>query len=351
MTFLKPLLDAGRVTATEKQAILTAMTAIGRCIKNAVRDWFPAPPAGYSLPNSNALTVVGKDITRWGAPYRLRGVSLLSTIWEDSVALVNTLAADNLNINVVRVPVHLRDGSNGGYLQAADREVYYNTKIKPTVDAVLAKGWYCIVDYHAILDWNGEADLDNMLEFWTRVAQKYANEPKVLFEMFNEPKAPSGNPITLATWVSFRDRMQTVVNCIRSCAPHNIIIIGSPSWSTRINFADDAPFEGTNLVYTYHIYPNQGVTGLQAFLDGQIPSTLPVFMTEFGYSEGLNDSVTGLHNNANFPADLKAWFEANPHINWTAWSYSASPTSLSLLAPSGASMKTWLHTMIPKAGT
>jgi hypothetical protein len=131
MTFLKPLLDAGRVTATEKQAILTAMTAIGRCIKNAVRDWFPAPPAGYSLPNSNALTVVGKDIMRWGQPYRLRGVSLLSFIWEDALALLEQLKNDNLRVNVVRVPVHLADGNNSGYNQATDKEVYYVNRIKP----------------------------------------------------------------------------------------------------------------------------------------------------------------------------------------------------------------------------
>jgi hypothetical protein len=348
MSFLKPILDAGRVTAAEKQAILTAMSALGRCIKNAVRDWFPAPPAGYSLPNSNALTVVGKDITRWGTPYRLRGVSLLSFIWEDALALLDQLFIDNLKINVVRVPVHLTDGSGKGYNQATDKEAYYTTRIKPVVDSILAKGWYCIIDYHAILDWDKEADLDNMLAFWAHIAPKYANEPKVLFEMFNEPKSPTGNPITLATWTAYRDRMQTVVNCIRSCAPHNVIIIGSPSWSTRINFAPQAPFAGTNLVYTYHFYPNQGVTGLSSFLGSQIPADLPVFMTEFGYSEGLNDSVTGLHNNPNFPADLKAWFDANPHVNWTAWSYSASPTSLSLLAPSGASMKSWLQTMIPK---
>lgn len=348
MTFLKPLLEVGRVTAVEKQSILAAMTAIGRCIKNGVRDWYPPAPVGYSLPNSNGLSVVGKDIIRWGAPYRLRGVSLMSTIWEDGVAMVNTLAADNLNVNCVRIPFHLNDGSGNGYLQATDKEAYYLTKMKPTIDAVMAKGWHCIIDYHAILNWDKESDLDNMLAFWTHIASKYANEPRVLFEMFNEPISPSGNPITLATWTAYRDRMQTVVDCIRSVAPNNIIIIGSPSWSTRINFAPQALFVGTNLVYSYHLYPNQGVTGLAAFLASQIPSNLPVIMTEFGFSEVITDGVTNLSVNPNYPADVKAWFLANPHVSWTAWSYGASPTSLSLLAPSGATMKTWLNTMIPK---
>lgn len=349
--FLQSFLDAGKLSLAEKQTIVAASKLVGRCFNNSLRAWFPVAPIGYPTNDYRALNVVGKNVTRWGNPYRLQGVSLLSTIWEDSVATVNLLAEDNLNINVVRVPIHLSDGAGNGWLQTSDKEAYWKTKIKPTVDTIIAKGWHCIVDYHRLGSWDDDTTLNDMLDFWAFMAPKYADEPLVIFEMFNEPTEPMSYEVTKAAWTQYRDAMQVVVNCIRSGAPNNLIIIGSPWWSTQIKYAIEVPFAGSNLLYTYHIYPNRGgmdPLGLEHYMNIDIPSELPVILSEFGYSIGNPVMDTDLTKNPDYPDHIKAYFKNRPHTNFTAWSYGASEESLSMLSPQGASMKNWLYHIIPK---
>jgi hypothetical protein len=67
------------------------------------------------------------------------------------------------------------------------------------------------------------------------------------------------------------------VDSIRSVAS-NVILMGSPSWSTRLNGALTDPITGGNIAYVYHLYPNQG-PATAASLDpkfGNASATLPV---------------------------------------------------------------------------
>ena len=48
-----------------------------------------------------------------------------------------------------------------------------------------------------------------------------------------------------------------MVTAIRSVAS-NVILTGSPSWSTRLNGAVTDPIARRNIAYVHHLYPNPG---------------------------------------------------------------------------------------------
>jgi hypothetical protein len=149
--------------------------------------------------------------------------------------------------------------------------------------------------------------------FWDFIAPRYASNPNVLFEVFNEPI----NPDSWSTWKSY---IQPVVTSIRSVAD-NVILMGSPSWSTRLNGALTDPIAGGNIAYVYHLYPNQG-PATAANLDpkfGNASVRLPVVLTELGW-----DPVQPLHpvtggTTSGWGLPLRQYLDARPQIGWMAW--------------------------------
>lgn len=188
--------------------------------------------------------------------------------------------------------------------------------IDPYVQQAIAKGLYIIVDLHFVSNYgSGGIPQVFVMNFWKYVAPKYANTPNVLFEIYNEPI----NPDVWTTWKSY---IQPVIDTIRAVAPRNIILVGGPQWSTRVNSAAANPMTGGNLVYVYHIYPNQGAA-TTANLNtkfGTAAQTIPVMVTEFGwndnsdYSDGVTRGTT-----TGWGTPFRTYLDAHPEIGWTGY--------------------------------
>lgn len=188
--------------------------------------------------------------------------------------------------------------------------------IDPYVQQAIAKGLYIIVDLHFVSNYgSGGIPQVFVMNFWKYVAPRYANVPNVLFEVYNEPI----NPDVWTTWKSY---IQPVIDTIRAVAPRNIILVGGPQWSTRVNSAAANPMTGANLVYVYHIYPNQGAA-TTANLNtkfGTAAQTIPVMLTEFGWNDNSNysDAVThGLTSTWGTP--FRTYMDAHPEIGFTGY--------------------------------
>jgi endoglucanase len=194
----------------------------------------------------------------------------------------------------------------------------FANNIDPLVQEAILKGLYVIVDLHFISDYgsqHGAIPQSTVLNFWNYVAPRYANVPNVIFEVFNEPV----NPVNWASWTSY---IQPVVNAIRAVAPNNLILMGSPSWSTMVNSAVTSPIAGGNIVYVYHIYPNQG-TPTTSLLDskfGTAANSIPVMITEFGWQPGGGNVVNGTTSGWGIP--FKTYIDAHPQISWSAFIFS-----------------------------
>lgn len=188
--------------------------------------------------------------------------------------------------------------------------------IDPYVQQAIAKGLYIIVDLHFVSNYgSGGIPQVFVMNFWKYVAPKYANTPNVLFEVYNEPI----NPDVWTTWKSY---IQPVIDTIRAVAPRNIILVGGPQWSTRVNSAAANPMTGGNLVYVYHIYPNQGAattTNLNTKF-GTSAQTIPVMLTEFGWNDNSNYSDAVTHGTTTaWGTPFRTYMDAHPEIGFTGY--------------------------------
>lgn len=188
--------------------------------------------------------------------------------------------------------------------------------INPLVQQAINLGLYVIIDFHNVSDYgSGGTNQTTVLNFWKYFAPKYADSSNVLFEVYNEPV----NPAEWAQWKSF---IQPVVNAIRTVAPKNIILMGSPQWSTYTKYAVANPIAGENIVYVYHIYPNQG-TPTSSLLNqkfGNAANSIPVMITEFGWNKdaGYSDDIT-YGTTSNWGVPFRTYMDAHPNISWVNW--------------------------------
>ncbi len=213
-----------------------------------VTNWYPPPDytGSYAANHPDNLFVVGKDLMKGstngvgGTKVRMKGVGLFSLIWEDPFANMTSLAAEtNLfpHINCLRVPIIDEDGSNGGWdtKTASQRDSYYNTTILPIINIALSHGWYVILDYHAVKPWNVPERLRKAKDFWGYMAPRFKGNPKIIFELFNEPSDPSVYPFpgTLANYLEYQVIYQKLADYVRFLARRNLQLMCTPTYDTR----------------------------------------------------------------------------------------------------------------------
>ena len=245
----------------------------------------------------------------------LRGVSLVDVAVANSRtrnanALIDmaTDHADGWYARVVRLPVYpgAIDGQPGW---TADPDAYFTKHLDPAVQYCISKQIYCIIDWHYIKDYTS-SDVDTATRaFWNYVAPKYASSPNVIFELYNEPIYPDD-------WSTWKKTAQPWVDIIRAAAPNNLILIGGPRWSQNVAEAATSPFAGSNLVYVAHIYPQQGGQDVWDSWFGDSSSTVPYFITEWGWQQGGSLPTSGTTSEYGIP--FSAYLDSKG-VSWTAW--------------------------------
>lgn len=272
-----------------------------------------APAAAEQAPR---LRVEGNQLkTPDGKPVTLRGVSLCSLDWHEPLKLLEAVTdkEDGWNVNVVRLPVQPEEWERMG------PKDYLTRRLDPAVEQCRKSGSYCIIDWHEIADWDKEETARRLETFWLIAAHRYANEPFILYEIFNEPIGPTDR--NRDNWLAFREKAQKWVDMVREDAPETVLLVGSPHWSQMPGFAADDPFDGENLVYVAHVYggwPRETWDGLF----GASAEKIPLFVSEWGWSSLTSNRGTPFYGTrAEYGEPLRAYLDARPQISWTAWSY------------------------------
>jgi len=300
-------------------------------------------------PDGNTVVLRGIDLIDLGMVYAYGG----NTISAVTTRIDKVLGA-GFQARVVRIPVYPRVSHNGDFPYASpypfpsgtggtengpSADDYVASMLKPSVDYLTSKGLYVILDYHQIDDTSG-ASATEATEFWTYLAPKFATYTNVLYEAFNEPMD------TTTSWATFKPRAQEWVDTIRAGAPDNIVIVPSMNWDQKPGDASKSPLTGTNLMYTMHIYPSNWNTTTQAQLAAAVTS-VPVFITEWGYMLNSTDSVGGTNDPA-WLSTFRAIVDGNGS-SWTAWVTDDSWTpnmftdkALTQLTDFGTQTKAWL---------
>jgi len=275
-----------------------------------------APMAGAQVSSLPRLQVSGNLlVTSDQTPITLRGVSLCSLEWHKPLILIDSVTnpVTGWGGNVLRLPIQPREWRRIG------GEAYLKNYLDPAVRKCRTKGIYCILDWHQIAPWQDEKTQKDLENFWAVVAPRYAHDPNILYEVFNEPTKPGHK--TTENWLIWRDTVQKWVDQIQKVAPQTPLLIGSPHWSQMTKFSAQYPLRGDNLLYVMHLYPNLGDKDWDV-LFGNAAKSVPVFISEWGWSSDPQTKGNVIHGTkAGFGEKLKSYLADKPYIHWTAWSY------------------------------
>lgn len=155
-----------------------------------------------------------------------------------------------------------------------------------TIDLLIENDIYVLA-----LLWNNENINDNVeiaKEYFSILAEKYGNNPCILYEIANEP-------LDTTQWSEIKDYSNAIIPIIRNYSKDNIIIIPNPSWDGRPDLVNlDEIYETDNIMASYHIYVGNQLTKERIdYLQEALNKNIPVFVTEWGTT--LNNAGDGFY--------------------------------------------------------
>lgn len=273
----------------------------------------PAPtPTGWLKVQGN------KIVDDQGSQVILKGVNIAdpehldTKTWERpnvSARSVAASATDQYFAEVIRLPILPGNPAypNEGFFSTVNGwDIYFKNHIEPVVNEITSKGKYVIIDLHYISDYQNL--YPQVSAFWKYMAPKFNNNPRVLYEIMNEPILPDN-------WTTWKDTIaQPVTNIIRSLAPNNLILVGGPYWSSHMSGAATNPVIGNNIVYVGHVYSNQS-SSIWDKQYGPVLNKFPLFITEWGFELGGTEG-----GDINYGMAFESWMRAN-NLSWTVWSF------------------------------
>ena len=107
--------------------------------------------------------------------------------------------------------------------------------------------------------------------------------------------------------------MQTWVDIVRSYAPNNLILVGTPQFCQVLAPVIENPIDDENIVYVAHIYPAHWYGGIQQIDIDAIAAcaeVYPVIVSEWGYMSTTDpDKVKYNGTLTGYGIPLKAFLE------------------------------------------
>ncbi len=261
------------------------------------------------------LSVKGTDIVNQnGEPYQLRG---MSTYGLNNLAIpfnddfVTTMAED-WGCNVIRLAMYTW-GETDSYMINPDK--YFND-ICNYVDLCIAHDIYVIVDWHILYDGDPNEHTAEAVDFFSRLSAIYSDCPNIIYEICNEPNGNRYNDESQPVdWECIKPYAKEVIAAIRENDPDNIIIVGTPNWSSDVDIVCDDPLEGENLMYTFHFYATSSKQEKRDRIQVAYDKGLPMFCTEWGCTGDTGGGKVDIE-------ESQRWidFMAERNISWCNWS-------------------------------
>ena len=264
-----------------------------------------------------------------GEPVQLKGMSFFWSQWQSQYwnkGVVKFLARD-WNCGIVRAAMGV---GKGGYLTYPQVE---QAKVETIVNAAIKEDIYVIIDWHSH---HAEDNLKEAKIFFANMAQKYGENPHVLYEIYNEP---------LCTWEEIKVYAEEVIDTIRHHDPDNIIIVGTPTWSQKVDAATANPIDANNIAYTLHFYAATHKQELRDIAQVAIDRGFCIFVTEFGTCKASGNGTLDFE-------ETELWMEwmDKYKISWCNWSVCDKNESASALKPEANTWGNWLDYQLTESG-
>ncbi len=209
--------------------------------------------------NGNAVSLAGNSFfwsnDNWGGDryYTPEVVSWLQEDW---------------NTTIVRAAMGVED--SGGYL---DNKTANKERVQTIVDAAIDVGLYVIIDWHSH---HAEDNTDEAVNFFQEMATLYGEYDNVIYEIYNEP-------LDISWSNTIKPYALSVISAIRAIDPDNLIVVGTPEWSQRVDLAAADPItEFSNIAYTLHFYTIYHHQWLRDRANAALENGIALLITEWG---------------------------------------------------------------------
>jgi hypothetical protein len=171
--------------------------------------------------------------------------------------------------------------------------------------------------------------------FWQDAAPRYANNPTVLFDPYNEPHFANDQPTDadFALWQNggnvhetgefsgnyHSPGMQGLINTIRAAGANNVVAPEGLNWGSNLHgvLTGHALTDPTgNLMYQSHLYPNKLADPEVAASVEAVGNSYPIYVGEWGSGGviGQPDPDAAASNR-----QMLAYLDSHSNFSWTAW--------------------------------
>jgi hypothetical protein len=252
-------------------------------------------------------------------PVRLRGVNAASLEWTSDgnghILETANVAIRDWHVNIIRLPLS-QDRWFGKAPEQNDGGKAYRQLVKQVVAECATQHCYIILDLHwsDCNEWGrniGQHSMPdlNSVAFWKDFAPIYANNPAVIFDLYNEPHDVSWDVWLKGGMILDKPNrrnavaktyqcvgMQEMLDTVRATGAKNVVIAGGLDWAYDFSGILDgrqlSDPKGNGVIYASHCYDNKGdsVYDWIAKME-EATAKLPVIVGEFGGNSGPSKRV------------------------------------------------------------
>lgn len=302
----------------KKILLILCMAAVSAMAVKATRI---GPVSTYGELKANGGKLSGSCSAYANKTVQVKGMSLFWSSAADSALVYYTSQAMGLMVNNMGIEV-LRFALGVGDEKFDSHGRSYTTGGANDQKAMVKKMVYAAVenDIYIILDWHtegGNGYTSQAKEFFSWAAQEFGKVNNVIFEIWNEPNGVDMSAV--------KDHADQVIPVIRQHS-NNLILVGSPDWSSHPDQCANAGITDANYGCSLHFYAATGAHQVNDNNDDSynnrarkaIQKGVPVFATEWGtVSADGNGSPDKDHSQA-----WVNWMNQNG-VSWANWSASA----------------------------
>ncbi len=279
------------------------------------------------------LKLVGNQLSSEdGEPVQLRGWSSHGFQWTgafyDSKPDFEAMKAHGANIFRIAMYIQERGWQNKEWVQNC-------------IDWTAELGMYCLFDWHILTPGNplqylkkqnendnvggkltdakgDPVDAEAFFEWVTSyVAEK--GYKHVLYEICNEPNGGAAE----TQWGNVKKYANVILPIIASNDPEAIVIVGTATWSQRLDLVSTSPVEddfGLQLMYTFHFYAGNHLNLIPSLKAAT--AKIPVFISEWGTTGSDGHGDIFLNNASLFMQVANGDNDGEVLLSWCNWSWS-----------------------------
>ncbi len=216
---------------------------------------------------------------------------------------------DDMGIQVVRFAMGAADEkfNSSGRSYTTGGESFQKALLKSVVNAAVDKDIYVIIDWHIE---SSDGFTNDAVKFFEYAAKEYGQYNNVIFEIWNEP---TGSMDAVA------QHANQVIPAIRKYSD-NLVLVGSPGWSSQPDACANAGINDNNYGCTLHFYSASHYMGDGGYNKAaeRAMGKVPVFATEWGVTEASGKGSMDF----NSAQSWVNWMKQNG-VSWTNWNASA----------------------------